>query len=113
MEFFESHGCELKTERGNRVFPVTDRSLSVLDCLQNELRRLRVTVRNEPVAEILTEDGRVSGVKTGKNTYESPWVILATGGVSYHMRSGNGATDQIRAKADDHAERLLALLATL
>lgn len=38
---------------------------------------------------------------------------VATGGVSYHMRRGNGATDQIRAKADDHAERLLALLATL
>ena len=90
MEFFESHGCELKTERGDRVFPVTDRSQSVLDCLQNELRRLRVTVRNEPVAEILTEDGRVSGVKTGKNTYESPWVILATGGVSYPATGSTG-----------------------
>ena len=47
IAFFESHSCPLKTERGNRVFPVTDRSQSILDCLQNELRRTHVTVREE------------------------------------------------------------------
>ena len=44
MAFFEEKGCPLKTERGNRVFPVTDKSQSVLDCLQQELRRQHVTV---------------------------------------------------------------------
>ncbi len=90
MAFFESHGCPLKTERGNRVFPVTDRSQSILDCLISEQRRLNVTVRNEAVTGILTENGRVSGVKTGKNTYQAPWVILATGGVSYPATGSTG-----------------------
>ena len=44
MAFFREAGCELKTERGNRVFPVTDKSQSVLDCLQQELRKNHVTV---------------------------------------------------------------------
>lgn len=90
MDFFETHGCPLKTERGNRVFPVTDRSQSVLDCLQNELRRLKVTVKNEAVGRILTKDGRVSGVKTEANTYEADWVILATGGLSYPATGSTG-----------------------
>ena len=64
MAFFEEGGCELKTERGNRVFPVTDKSHSVLECLQRELRRGGVTVKTARVKEILTEDGVVQGVKT-------------------------------------------------
>lgn len=90
MAFFESHGCPLKTERGNRVFPVSDRSQSILDCLKNELRRVRVTVCNETVTRILTKDGRVHGVQTDKNTYEASWVILATGGVSYPATGSTG-----------------------
>ena len=90
ITFFEEHGCPLKTERGNRVFPITDRSQSVLDCLRSELRRMSVTVRNEAVTEILQENGRVSGVRTGKNTYEASWVILATGGVSYPATGSTG-----------------------
>ena len=90
IAFFEEHGCPLKTERGNRVFPITDRSQSVLDCLRSELRRMSVTVRNEAVTEILQENGRVSGVRTGKNTYEASWVILATGGVSYPATGSTG-----------------------
>lgn len=90
MAFFESHGCPLKTERGNRVFPVTDRSQSILDCLQNELRRLGVTVRNEAAEKILTREGTASGVKTEQGAYEARWVILATGGVSYPATGSTG-----------------------
>ena len=90
IAFFEEHGCPLKTERGNRVFPVTDRAQSVRDCLQSELRRRKVTARNEAVTEILQENGRVSGVRTGKNSYEASWVILATGGVSYPATGSTG-----------------------
>lgn len=88
--FFESHGCPLKVERGNRVFPVSDRSQSVLDCLQNELRRLHVTVSEERVTEILTAEGRVTGVRTDRGTHEAGWVILATGGVSYPATGSTG-----------------------
>lgn len=90
IAFFEGHGCPLKTERGNRVFPVTDRAQSVLDCLMSELRRMKVTIKNEAVTEILSENGRVSGVRTGKNTYEAAWTILATGGVSYPATGSTG-----------------------
>ena len=88
--FFESHGCPLKVERGNRVFPVSDRSQSVLDCLQNELRRLHVAVREERVTEILTAEGRVTGVRTDRGSHEAGWVILATGGVSYPATGSTG-----------------------
>ena len=88
--FFESHGCPLKVERGNRVFPVSDRSQSVLDCLQDELRRLHVTVSEERVTEILTAEGRVTGVRTDRGSHEAGWVILATGGVSYPATGSTG-----------------------
>ena len=88
--FFESHGCPLKVERGNRVFPVSDRSQSVLDCLQNELRRQHVTVSEERVTEILTAEGRVTGVRTDRGSHEAGWVILATGGVSYPATGSTG-----------------------
>lgn len=90
MAFFESHGCPLKTERGNRVFPVSDRADSILECLQNELRKQGVTVRTGCVREILTENGSVSGVKTDNEQYNCDWVILATGGLSYPTTGSTG-----------------------
>ena len=90
MDFFESHGCPLKTERGNRVFPVSDKSFSVLDALKNELRRLGVTVQTARVKKILTLEGRVCGVQTEGEVHTSNWVILATGGVSYPTTGSTG-----------------------
>ncbi len=89
-EFFESQGCPLKTERGNRVFPVSDKAMSILDCLQKELRHVDVTVKTARVREILTQDGAVSGVKTASETIPAKWVILATGGVSYPTTGSTG-----------------------
>ncbi len=88
--FFEENGCALKTERGNRVFPVTDKSQSVLDALQKALRCSQVTVKTDRVKEILTEEGRACGVKTAKETIRSSWVILATGGASYPTTGSTG-----------------------
>ena len=90
MQFFEDRNCPLKTERGNRVFPVSDKAQSVLDCLKSELRRLRVTVRTARVREILTENGQVSGVRTESETVNAKWVILATGGLSYPTTGSTG-----------------------
>ena len=90
MEFFETHGCPLKTERGNRVFPVTDKSASVLDCLRSELRRAGVKVQNARALEILAESGRVTGVRTCEATICADWVLLATGGVSYPATGSTG-----------------------
>ena len=88
--FFEERGCALKTERGNRVFPVTDKAYSILECLQNELRRSRVTVKTARVKSILTEDGRVCGVQTQNEAIHASWVILATGGASYPSTGSTG-----------------------
>ena len=88
--FFEERGCALKTERGNRVFPVTDRASSILECLQSELRRQGVTVKTARVSHILTEQGHVSGVRTQNETIPAGWVILATGGASYPATGSTG-----------------------
>ena len=88
--FFEERRCQLKTERGNRVFPVTDRSQSILDCLQGELRRLQITVKTARVKHILTEAGHVTGVQTQNETISAEWVILATGGASYPATGSTG-----------------------
>ncbi len=90
MAFFESAGCALKTERGNRVFPVTDRSQSVLDALTVEMRRHKVTVKTAKVKEIITENGSITGVRTEKENIFSKWVILATGGLSYPTTGSTG-----------------------
>ena len=90
IAFFEEHGCALKTERGNRVFPVTDRAQSVLNCLQDELRRCHVTVKTARVQSILTDNGKVSGVRTQNETISAKWVILATGGMSYPTTGSTG-----------------------
>ncbi len=90
MTFFEENGCPLKTERGNRVFPVSDKSVSILETLQRVLKKWNIPVSNERVLEILTEDGAVTGVKTAKGELRASWVILATGGVSYPATGSTG-----------------------
>ena len=90
MDFLESAGCPLKTERGNRVFPVTDRSQSVLEALQKEMRRSDVTVRTARVKRILINDGCVCGVETERGIFDCNAVILATGGVSYPTTGSTG-----------------------
>ena len=88
--FFEDRGCALKTERGNRVFPVSDSARSILDCLQNELRRCKVTVKTARVKGIAEENGAVKGVVTPEGTLEANAVILATGGASYPTTGSTG-----------------------
>ena len=88
--FFEERGCALKTERGNRVFPVSDSAKSILDCLQNELRRCKVTVKTARVKAIETENNIVCGVVTSDGVIEAKSVILATGGASYPTTGSTG-----------------------
>ena len=90
MAFFEANGCPVKTERGGRVFPVSDRSASVLAALETALRRGGVRVEQGRVEEILTENGAVRGVRTEREAYSARWVILATGGLSYPATGSTG-----------------------
>ena len=88
--FFESNGCSLKVERGNRVFPTSDKAQSILECLKKELQNAGVTVKQGKVRSILTNDGAVSGVMTQQESISAKWVILATGGVSYPSTGSTG-----------------------
>lgn len=89
-EFFEAAGCQLKTERGNRVFPVSDKSQSVLEALKRQLRNYGVTVETARCQEIICDNGAVSAVRTQSNTIACKWVILATGGLSYPTTGSTG-----------------------
>ena len=90
IAFLEGFGCPLKTERGNRVFPVSDKSVSVLSGLEKAMDKYGVTVDHTPVKEILTENGRVTGVLTRDGQVDADWVILATGGKSYPATGSTG-----------------------
>ncbi len=89
-QFFIENGCELKTERGNRVFPVTDKASSIVECLKRKLSALGVEIRCSRADEILTMNGAVSGVRIGRQAIACRWVILATGGLSYPATGSTG-----------------------
>ena len=88
--FFEQYGCALKTERGNRVFPVSDRSQSVLDALVRFLHENHVQLLPRRVTELAAAGGRVTGVKTESGPIPADCVILATGGLSYPATGSTG-----------------------
>ncbi|HHW23319.1 MAG TPA: NAD(P)/FAD-dependent oxidoreductase [Clostridiaceae bacterium] len=92
MAFFESINVPVKTERGNRVFPVSDRSMDVVNALVNYAKSNGAKFLFEsPVAEICCVNGQVRGVKLKNNDYyELDSVILATGGLSYPMTGSEG-----------------------
>ncbi len=90
MQFFRAQGCEVKTERGSRVFPVSDRAQSVLEALQRALRQYKVDIRTAHVREILIREGAAVGVRTDREEITSTWVLLATGGLSYPATGSTG-----------------------
>ena len=89
IAFFEGLGVPLKTERGNRVFPVSDRAFDISGALERELRRLKIRWARDRALSIETEDDRVTSVQGEKSVYPADAVILATGGLSY---PGTGST---------------------
>ena len=91
IQFLKEQGLEVKEERGNRIFPATDRSQDVLNCFKNKLKQLGVEIKyNETVQEILVEGNKVTGVKTDSEKIEADKVILATGGKSYPLTGSTG-----------------------
>ena len=90
MAFFEGLGCPLKTERGNRVFPVSDKSASVVDALTGWLRKTGVEVLFADARELWVEDGALRGVRTDRGDLEAARVILCTGGCSYPLTGSTG-----------------------
>lgn len=90
MEFFEGLGVPLKTERGNRVFPVSDNANDIADSLAREMKNLGVQVMHSRVTKLITENGAVKGVKAGGQEYLCSSVIIACGGRSYPNTGSTG-----------------------
>lgn len=90
MDFFESRGVPLKTERGNRVFPVSDKAGDIVSALENACKKSGVNVLHKRVTEVLAEDGVIVGVRCGETVYNAASVIIATGGKSYPVTGSDG-----------------------
>ncbi|MBQ8546231.1 MAG: NAD(P)/FAD-dependent oxidoreductase [Clostridia bacterium] len=89
-EFFENAGVPLKTERGRRVFPVSDKAWDIVNALKKTMLDYGTTVKNEKVTEIVVSDGIATGVKTSRGEYTFDAVICATGGASYTGTGSDG-----------------------
>lgn len=90
-EFFESRGVPLKTERGNRVFPQSDRSVDIVDALVDAAKRAGAELVTDRAVSLKIENGRVTGVVTESGrTVETDAVIVATGGLSYPLTGSTG-----------------------
>lgn len=100
MDFFESNGCSLKTERGERVFPESDHSSDIIRTLENVLKEKNVNViKNTFVNDLIIIDNKISGVidDRGKK-YNADAVILATGGLSYSSTGSDGNMHRLLQK---------------
>ncbi|MFQ6752220.1 MAG: NAD(P)/FAD-dependent oxidoreductase [Clostridia bacterium] len=90
MNFFEQNGLPLRTERGDRVFPVSDKSSDVIKTLERAMRRYGVEVSlNEDITKVSKQDNKFNILCKNNINYTSDRLIVATGGVSY---SGTGAS---------------------
>lgn len=91
MQFFESLGLPLKTERGNRVFPVSDNANDVAGTLARNLERSGVRHIRESANHIIAENGEVTGVKTDSGDISCRAAVICTGGLSYPLTGSAGA----------------------
>ena len=90
MDFFEGLGLQLKTERGNRVFPMSDKAVDVVDTLYGFIKSRGVHLVNDSAEELILEDGYAAGVKCENKTYYADSVIICCGGKSYPLTGSTG-----------------------
>lgn len=90
MSFFEDRGVKLKIERGDRVFPVSDKSQTVLDCLLDELRKLDINVMYNFSIKSIVKINNIFNISNGSKIIQSKKVIIATGGKSYPQTGSTG-----------------------
>lgn len=91
MYYFEALGVPLKTERGQRVFPVSDRAGDIVSALERRLKRLNVEIIRGNCTRLLIEDGRCAGAVVSGREVRAGAVVLATGGLSYSATGSDGS----------------------
>ncbi len=98
ITFFEKLGVPLKTERGNRVFPVSDRAFDISGALERRLKALKVTIVRDRARSVETDEEGVLSVTGEQRSYPAQAVILATGGVSYPATGSTGEGHRMAAE---------------
>lgn len=113
IDFFESRGVELKTERGNRVFPVSDNAADIVDALVSYAKS-RARFINGRAVKLLTEDSKVIGVETedGEKIFADK-IIVATGGLSYPGTGSTGDGYELAKQAGHKVTELVPSLVPL
>lgn len=90
IEWFEGHGVPLKTERGNRVFPISDKADDIAEALASTAKKYHTVFIKDKAIDLIMDDGVLIGVKGEKDEYFGQNVILATGGLSYPKTGSDG-----------------------
>ncbi len=91
QSFFEEQGCELKVERGNRVFPVSDKSYDIINALERAMKKAGVRIHlNTHVTDILVSQNEARGIVADGKNIPGDSVIVATGGYSYQTTGSTG-----------------------
>lgn len=90
MAFFESQGVALKEEDHGRMFPVTNKSKTIVDALVNRIKELNVTIATNTVVKKLLHEAEIRGVETEYESFYAPCVILTTGGRTYPSTGATG-----------------------
>lgn len=90
MDFFNTHSCKLKTERGNRVFPITDKSSDVIKVFGNYIKNNNINLQLNSLVVSIEKIGNYFTTMTENDVFVSKYVIVATGGVSYPATGSKG-----------------------
>lgn len=113
MRFFEDAGVPLKTERGKRVFPVSDHAGDIVAALERECRHAGVLFVHRRAERLLTEKGHVSGVAAGGEAIPAEAVIVCTGGKSYPLTGSDGDGYRLAEEAGHTVTKLFPSLVPL
>ena len=88
--FFEGLGVPLKIERGNRVFPQSDKAADIIDALLRALRKAKVAIVQDRAVSLTVKEDRLTGVTGEQGEYPCKALVIATGGVSYPLTGSTG-----------------------
>ena len=114
IDFLKSQGLEVKEERGNRVFPVTDKSIDVVNCFLKRINELGIKCKlNTRVEKILIKENKVLGVRTEKEIIQADKIILATGGKSYPLTGSTGDGYKMASELGHEIVKIKPSLVTL
>lgn len=99
ISFFENLGVELKVERGNRVFPKSDRSADIVKALREYIKELKIKIVNGEAEDLIVDGNKIKGIilKDNSKIYSSK-VVIATGGISYKSTGSTGKGYELSRK---------------